>query len=340
MTEGTTRTKLERAVAAFLTETTRSGAPLEQGIREAASILHVIGARIAVDATRVEMQALLDSTRREMSALIPAPLLSNDADDLPPAQAQGSRTLSERLTAERNETLHPSVAASMPPVQARPLLSPGECMRGGRLYCARDGQRTENLELYVDVTFDLGWEEYLSLAGLPPDFPKTERLVPRLAWTPPVDHLPQKLSPAPRRMQMLRESGTGPKIVMPVEESITPDKIYCLFDRVGRSMITRHVRAKWGMTWDEYIEYCGLPADYPRVAPNYSEGKSQTMVNILNRKPPSKAERDERRRKALEVKRAKLLVDPSTGLRHSRPGAMQPPGGQQPPVADSMESTK
>ncbi|MCV9963620.1 MucR family transcriptional regulator [Pararhizobium sp. BT-229] len=62
-----------------------------------------------------------------------------------------------------------------------------------------------------------------------------------------------------------------PKIVRLVEGSVTDDGIYCLFDNERRTMLTRYIEAKYGMTPDEYRAYCGLPADYPMTAKNYIE---------------------------------------------------------------------
>lgn len=39
-----------------------------------------------------------------------------------------------------------------------------------------------------------------------------------------------------------------PRIIMKAEDSVTDDLIYCLFDGVGRKMITRHILAKYNMT--------------------------------------------------------------------------------------------
>lgn len=100
---------------------------------------------------------------------------------------------------------------------------------------------------------------------------------------------------------------------MKVEDSVTDDLIYCLFDGVGRKMITRHILAKYNMTWPEYLEYCKLPSDYPRVAPNYSEDHSRSMVRILN---PDQTEKGAsmRRERAKKFKRNRLGKYPNDGL--------------------------
>ncbi len=106
-----------------------------------------------------------------------------------------------------------------------------------------------------------------------------------------------------------------PRIIIDIGASVTYDKIYCLFDGVGRSMITRHIRQRWGMTWSQYLAYCNLPPDYPRVAQAYSERTSQKMVEVLSpRRPPTEEQQRKRREKALQVKLNHLLVSPTRGL--------------------------
>jgi predicted transcriptional regulator len=64
--------------------------------------------------------------------------------------------------------------------------------------------------------------------------------------------------------------GTAPpKIVRPVEGSVTQTQIFCLFDGTPRVFLGRYVMKKYGMTPDEYRSYCGLPHDYPMIAQTY-----------------------------------------------------------------------
>lgn len=122
-------------------------------------------------------------------------------------------------------------------------------------------------------------------------------------------------SPASVHSTVPTQSPTPPKprIIMKVEDSVTDDLIYCLFDGVGRKMITRHILAKYNMTWSEYLEYCNLPADYPRVAPKYSDEHSRSMVKSLN---PNQTEKDARikRELAKKFKQRRLEKDPGAGL--------------------------
>ena len=60
-----------------------------------------------------------------------------------------------------------------------------------------------------------------------------------------------------------------------VKKSITPEHIVCLEDGKKFKSLKRHLRTQYGMTPEQYREKWGLPADYPMVAPNYAQARSQ-----------------------------------------------------------------
>ena len=62
---------------------------------------------------------------------------------------------------------------------------------------------------------------------------------------------------------------------VPVRKSITPDFLICLEDGLKFKSLKRHLRSKYGMSPEEYRAKWGLPADYPMVAPGYSEKRSK-----------------------------------------------------------------
>jgi predicted transcriptional regulator len=66
----------------------------------------------------------------------------------------------------------------------------------------------------------------------------------------------------------------NPKIIRPMEGSVTNEGIYCLFDNERRVMLFRYVLAKYGMTPEEYRSFCDLPADYPMIAASYAEAQA------------------------------------------------------------------
>ena len=64
------------------------------------------------------------------------------------------------------------------------------------------------------------------------------------------------------------------KPAVPVKKSVTPDYIVCLEDGKKFKSLKRHLRTQYNVTPEEYREKWGLPADYPMVAPNYAQARS------------------------------------------------------------------
>ena len=62
---------------------------------------------------------------------------------------------------------------------------------------------------------------------------------------------------------------------VPVKKSIAHDYIVCLEDGKKFKSLKRHLRTQYNMTPEEYREKWSLPTDYPMVAPNYAQARSQ-----------------------------------------------------------------
>ena len=71
-----------------------------------------------------------------------------------------------------------------------------------------------------------------------------------------------------------------PKPAVPVKKSVTPDYIVCLEDGKKLKMLKRHLRSTYNMTPDEYRAKWGLPVDYPMVAPNSAQQRSEFSKKI------------------------------------------------------------
>ena len=71
-----------------------------------------------------------------------------------------------------------------------------------------------------------------------------------------------------------------PTPAVPIKKSVMPDYIVCLEDGKQLKMLKRHLKSVYNMTPEEYRERWGLPADYPMVAPNYAEKRSQLAKDI------------------------------------------------------------
>lgn len=65
------------------------------------------------------------------------------------------------------------------------------------------------------------------------------------------------------------------KPAVPVKKSITSDYIICLEDGKKFKSLKRHLRTAYNMSPEQYREKWGLSQDYPMVAPNYAEARSQ-----------------------------------------------------------------
>ena len=62
--------------------------------------------------------------------------------------------------------------------------------------------------------------------------------------------------------------------VLPLDQAVTKDKVYCLCCGRGFKMLKRHLWSEHGLIEDEYRALFNLPADMPLVAPNYSKRKA------------------------------------------------------------------
>ena len=65
-----------------------------------------------------------------------------------------------------------------------------------------------------------------------------------------------------------------------IKKSVTSDFIICLEDGTKFKSLKRHLRTHYDLAPEEYREKWGLPADYPMVAPNYAEARSNLAKNM------------------------------------------------------------
>jgi predicted transcriptional regulator len=88
------------------------------------------------------------------------------------------------------------------------------------------------------------------------------------------------------QMQGRREEpAEAPKPAVSVRKSITPEYLICLEDGKKLKMLKRHLRTSYNMSPEEYRTKWNLAADYPMVAPNYAQQRSDFAKKIgLGRK--------------------------------------------------------
>jgi len=70
------------------------------------------------------------------------------------------------------------------------------------------------------------------------------------------------------------------KPAVAIRKSVTPEFIICLEDGKKLKMLKRHLRSTYNMTPDEYRTKWGLAPDYPIVAPNYAQRRSEFAKKI------------------------------------------------------------
>lgn len=64
------------------------------------------------------------------------------------------------------------------------------------------------------------------------------------------------------------------KPAIPVKKSVTPDHIICLEDGKKFKSLKQHLQSQYGLSPDDYRLKWGLPSNYPMVAPNYADARS------------------------------------------------------------------
>jgi len=67
---------------------------------------------------------------------------------------------------------------------------------------------------------------------------------------------------------------------VPVKKSITRDYIICLEDGKRFKSLKRHLRSSFDLSPEEYRKKWGLPYDYPMVAPNYAQTRSDLAKSM------------------------------------------------------------
>ncbi len=96
----------------------------------------------------------------------------------------------------------------------------------------------------------------------------------------PISELPSLISDVHDALNRATARGGVPdrdelKPAVAVKRSVTPDYIVCLEDGKKFKSLKRHLRTHYKLSPDEYRAKWNLPHDYPMVAPNYAEARSQ-----------------------------------------------------------------
>ena len=70
------------------------------------------------------------------------------------------------------------------------------------------------------------------------------------------------------------------KPAVSVKKSLTPDYLICLEDGKKLKMLKRYLRTNFDLSPEEYRAKWNLPPDYPMVAPNYADLRSNFAKKI------------------------------------------------------------
>ena len=141
----------------------------------------------------------------------------------------------------------PKDVASPNPEETRPLME----------------NKTQLIELATQIVAAYVGRNAVEQADLPKLITEVHRALEQVAGTPARDG-----------------AGAEAKPAVNVRKSITPDYLICLEDGKKFKSLKRHLRTHFNLSPEQYREKWGLPADYPMVAPNYANSRSNLAKNM------------------------------------------------------------
>ena len=80
--------------------------------------------------------------------------------------------------------------------------------------------------------------------------------------------------------QATPESQPVPTPAVSIRKSVQPDSIVCLDCGKKLKMLKRHIATDHSLTVENYRAKWDLPAEYPMIAPNYAQQRSEMAVKI------------------------------------------------------------
>jgi predicted transcriptional regulator len=100
----------------------------------------------------------------------------------------------------------------------------------------------------------------------------------------PLNDLPSLIQNVHGALHALGREDAAPEVkqepAVSVRASVKPDYIVCLEDGKKLKMLRRHLQTHYQMTPEQYRSKWNLPADYPMVAPNYTEQRRSLAKKI------------------------------------------------------------
>ena len=99
----------------------------------------------------------------------------------------------------------------------------------------------------------------------------------------PVGELPKLIGDIHAALKGIGTPATEPVVkqepAVSIKKSVTPDFLICLEDGKKFKSLKRHLQ-HFNLTLDQYRQKWNLPADYPMVAPNYAQKRSDFAKKI------------------------------------------------------------
>jgi len=118
-----------------------------------------------------------------------------------------------------------------------------------------DDEQISKLELTVSIVSAYVSKNSIPMSNLPDLVNSVHETLAKLSGAPGASSAP--LVPA-----------------VPIKKSITPEYLVSLEDGRKLKSLKRHLSTRYGMTPEQYRAKWGLAADYPMVAPNYAQTRS------------------------------------------------------------------
>lgn len=108
----------------------------------------------------------------------------------------------------------------------------------------------------------------------------SSRSVPADELVPLIERINQALVGVATGKVVAQAPAAAPEPAVPIKKSVTNEFIICLEDGRSFKSLKRHLRAKYNMSPEQYRAKWGLPSDYPMVAPNYAQARSDLAKAI------------------------------------------------------------
>ncbi len=117
-------------------------------------------------------------------------------------------------------------------------------------FCYLDGRRVGYLADYVNYRFGFSWKLYKRLFGYKADAQPSFSMMYLKAY----------------HERAFTDRPKPAFAISPEQTFMGQDRLRCMIDGEPMVFLKRHLKRNHGMAFEEYLDYCGLPPDYPSRA--------------------------------------------------------------------------